>query len=109
MEDLQIVHLPQITALAPLSGLCRLRRLELATLPSWDASGKFTQVDSLAPLVELPVLEEVNLFGVRPPDRRVDDLLRRAALRRARISGYPRTEIARLQHVLERRVDRRGA
>jgi hypothetical protein len=108
LEELRIVHLPQVGDLSPLAALRRLRCLELATLPSWDASGKVTEVCSLAPLTALPVLEEINLFGVRPADRRVDDLLHCQALRRAAISKYPRAEIARLQHALEARAYERG-
>ena len=99
LEELQIIHLPAVSDLAPLAELMKLRRLRLATLPGWDSSGKVTEVASLAPIAALPALEEVELFGVVPPGRRVDDLLASTSLRRVRVSKYPRREIARLAHL----------
>ncbi|MFG2109705.1 hypothetical protein [Micromonospora chersina] len=105
LEELRVVHLPHVADLAPLARLASLRHLTLATLPSWDSSGKVTEVHSLAPLALLPKLETVHLFGVRPPDRQVDDLLAIASLRRARISKYPKKEIERLSSALASRAD----
>jgi hypothetical protein len=104
LEWLMIIHMPRVTDLAALRKLTRLKALSLATLPSWDVSGKVTEVNSLAPLAELPQLETLELFGVRPPDRSVGDLLRSPSLREARISKYPKREIARLQDELARRA-----
>src|SRR6476620_6644263 len=64
LEELQVVHMPHVCSLAPLAALTSLRKLSLSTLPSWDASGKVTVVDSLAPLAQLQNLESVELFGV---------------------------------------------
>ena len=100
LETLEITHLPNVTSLAPLAALTQLRRLTLATLPSWDASSRTTTVESLSPLAKLPALEEVSLFGVRPPDKRVDDLLGIRTLRRARVSKYPKAEADRLNAAL---------
>lgn len=99
LEELEIMHLPAIRDLDPLSALKGLRRLRLATLPSWDSSGKVTEVVSLAPIAELPVLEELELFGVVPPDRTVDDLLTSVSLRRVQLSKYPKRERDRLAHL----------
>lgn len=103
LEELSILHLPQVTDLSPLQGLSQLRRLDLMTLPSWDTSGWVTTVDSLRPLTALPLLAEVNLFGVRPADGRVDDLLNCRALRTAKISKYPEPEMERLRMILATR------
>ena len=103
LEELSIVHLPNVSNLGPLQGLTRLRRLDLMTNPSWDSSGKVTTVDSLRPLTALPVLEEVNLFGVVPADRRIDDLLECLALRRAKVSKYPPAEVERLRAAMASR------
>jgi len=95
LEQLQITHLPNITSLAPLAGLVSLKRLILQTIPGWDSSGKVTEVETLAPLRGLP-LEEVNLFGVRPKSRAVDDLLGMHTLQRARLSKFAAKEIKRI-------------
>ena len=92
LEALQILHMPGVTSLEPLSPLRRLRRLSLSTLPSWDAAGKLTLVDSLAPLAALPVLEELELYGVVPQSRLADDLCRSLSLTRVRLSKYPKRE-----------------
>lgn len=103
LEELSIVHLPNVTDLSPLQELKQLRRLQLMTLPSWDASGQVTTVRSLQPLTTLPLLEEVNLFGVVPADPVVDDLLACVALRRARVSKFPVEEIERLSGAMRLR------
>ena len=89
LEHVSIVHLPAVTSLAPLCGLTSLRRLTLAALPAWNPDRRPVEVDSLEPLAELPALEEVNLFGVRPADQSVKVLWRIPSLRRARLSEYP--------------------
>jgi hypothetical protein len=95
LEQLHLHHLPHVASLDPLADLVCLRRLVLETIPGWDSSGKVTEVASLAPLRHLP-LEEVNLFGVRPESRSVDDLLAIPTLRVARLSKYPAAEIRRI-------------
>ena len=76
-------------------GLTGLRRLILETLPSCDSS-KVTQVDSLEPLRALP-LEELNMSGVRPASRGVDELLTIPTLRRrVRLSKFAAKEIKRI-------------
>jgi hypothetical protein len=103
LERLRVLHLPKITDLTPLASLTQLRYLSLATLPSWDSSGKVTEVRGLEPVAALPVLAEVELFGVVPPSRRVDDLLRAPALREARVSRYANGESERMAAALARR------
>jgi hypothetical protein len=90
--------MPKVSDLEPLRALAGLRRLSLATLPSWDSSGKVTEAASLAPIASLSRLEELELFGVVPPDGRVDELLTIASLRQARLSKYRKSEIERLRH-----------
>src|ERR1700761_5723554 len=53
LRCLQIVHLPRISDLSPLSDCQQLESLSLETLPSWDSSGKVTKVNSLAPIAGL--------------------------------------------------------
>ena len=103
LEVLEVLHLPNVRDMSALAALKALRVLELATLPSWDSSGKVTEVQSLKPLVDLQHLVEVRLFGVRPPSRSVDDLIAIRSLRSARISKYPKKEIERLDRALDER------
>ena len=103
LEELRILHLPHVNDLAPLADLTKLRVLHLETLPSWDSSGKVTTVTSLAPLAELPRLEEVALLGVRPANKSVEDLIRSTSLRRARLHKFPKHEVLRLEAALAER------
>ena len=73
LEYLSLLHLPGVTDLAPLARLTNLRTLRLSTLPSWDSSGKVTQVDSLRPLAMLPKLTRLELFGVRPASKSLSE------------------------------------
>lgn len=97
LERLEVVHLPAVTSLAPLALLQRLRRLSLSTLPSWDASRKKSVVESLAPLAELPHLEELELFGVIPQSKKADDLLRSGSLKVVKVSMFPAAEVERVR------------
>jgi hypothetical protein len=53
-------------------------------------------------LAELPQLSELHLLGVRPADKRIDDLLLCPALTQARLSKYPKQE-QRLNRFLDER------
>ena len=95
LRVLRIVHMPNIRDLGPLAGLARLTSLSLSTLPSWDASGKTTTIQSLEPLTALPSLAHLELFGICPPDKSLASLERCKHLATARFSQYPRAEIDR--------------
>mgnify|MGYP002625973313 CR=1 FL=1 len=95
LEYLEVLHLPKVTALDDLSQLEALSTLRLATLPSWDTSGKVTTVDSLEPLTRLPRLKHLELFGIRPPDKSLSALERCPQLVSVRVSKYPKQEESR--------------
>lgn len=97
LEELQIVHLPKVHDLSPLSGLTNLRSLSLQTLPSWDASGMVTEVESLTPISSLTSLERLELFGVVPKNRSVDSVIDMPSLRHLRVSQFPEAEGERAQ------------
>jgi len=97
LDYLSVLHFPGVTDLAPLRELRALRTLRLSSLPSWDASGKVLEVDSLAPIADLPLLEHLELLGVRPASASLAELEGTAALRSLRVSKYPEAEVARYQ------------
>lgn len=66
LRYLHILHLPKVHDLSPLAELEALQVLRLATLPSWDASNRRTEVLSLEPLAALKNLEALELFSVIP-------------------------------------------
>lgn len=99
LEYLRLMHLPRVHDLAPLASLRQLVTVRLETLPSWDSSGKVTVVDSLRPLALLPNLAHLELFGVRPPTKSLQDLEEAPALASLRVSKYPKAEIARFREV----------
>jgi hypothetical protein len=94
LRYLKIVHLPRVAELSPLAELAGLEVLSLATLPGWDASGKVTVVDSLRPIAALSNLRHLELFGVVPTSRSLEDLCTCQELRTARFSKYPADEVA---------------
>ena len=95
LKYLRLLHLPRVTDLSPLTDLRELKVLRLATLPSWDASGKTTEVESLAPLAGLPALRHLELFGVHPRDRTLSALETCPSLASVRVSKYPAQEVER--------------
>lgn len=99
LEYLSLLHLPGVTDLGPLTQLTHLRTVRLATLPSWDTSGKVTEVDSLRPLALLPRLTHLELFGVRPSSGTLRELEDLQGLASVRVSKYPEAEVARFRDV----------
>ncbi len=93
LRYLRILHLPKVSDLSPLEHLKELETLSLETLPSWDASSKATEVQSLNPITKLPKLRHLQLFGVRPPDRSLMPLAECPNLTTARFHKYTKTEI----------------
>ena len=92
LRYLRIVHFPKVSDLAPLRNLWALETLSLASLPSWDASGKVISIASLEPIARLSGLRHLELFGVRPQDKRLRPLVGLSSLRSARFSKYPAAE-----------------
>jgi hypothetical protein len=92
---LRILHLPKVSDLAPLARLTALTTLRLATLPSWDSSGKRTVVTSLEPLTKLAGLRHIELFSVLPTDKSLEALERLPSLETARLQGFPKAEMSR--------------
>lgn len=99
LQYLSLLHLPGVTDLAPLARLPHLRTVRLSTLPSWDSSGKVTEVASLAPLALLPELAHLELFGVRPASKSLQDLENAVSLTSVRVSKYPKAEVTRYRSV----------
>lgn len=88
-----------VNGTSPLAQLTRLRTVRLATLPSWDSSGKVTEVESLRPLVMLPELTHLELFGVRPESKSLSELEDAPGLTSVRVSRYPEAEVTRFRTV----------
>ena len=95
LRYLRIVHMPKIADLAPLRRATCIEVLSLSTSPNWDSARKCTIVDSLMPLTGLPRLKQLELFGVCPVGKSLQDLQRCPALESARFSQYPSDEVAR--------------
>jgi hypothetical protein len=95
LRYLSILHMPHVSDLAPLGQLKALRSLRLATLPSWDASGRKTKVDSFEPLGQLLELQHLELLGVVTADRSLAVFERLPALKTANFHGFPTDEVAR--------------
>ncbi len=95
LRRLELLHFPKATDLAPLGSLVALEALSLACLPSWDSSGKRHQVKSLSPLCSLPKLTAIELLGVVPVDDSLNALAASQVLKSVRLSGYPSPEAER--------------
>ena len=107
LRYLGVLHLPEVNDLSPLAANASLETLRLATLPSWDSSGRTTTVESLEPLTALPALRHLELLGIVPSDSSLAPLERCSSLRSVRLSKYPPDEVDRFYAA--RRVDREHA
>jgi hypothetical protein len=72
LKCLVLRHFRRIKSLAPLAALSGLRAISMSTIPSWDASRRCLEVDSLEPLSKLASLESLCLIGVKPLDGQLD-------------------------------------
>lgn len=97
LEYLFVLHMPRIDTIAPIAELNRLKVLRLHTLPSWDASGRTAQIESLDGLAELTQLRHLELFGVRPLDGALSALESCPSLESVRVSKYPKAEVERFR------------
>lgn len=88
LRYLSVVHLPKVADLTALAKLKALETVRLHTLPSWDTSAKRTHVASLTPLLQLPKLKSLELFGVVPDDESLLPLAAHPALKSVRLHGY---------------------
>ena len=86
LKCLVLRHFRRIKSLEPLATLPHLRAVSMSTIPSWDASRRCLEVDSLEPLAGLSALESLSLIGVKPLDRRLDPLHRLTQLKYLHIS-----------------------
>jgi hypothetical protein len=91
LEYLWIQNPSKVKSLDFISQLKKLRTLSLSTPPSWDASKKFIEIQSLEPISSLENLNNLELFGVCAPSRSLEALKKCRALARARFNGYPQT------------------
>lgn len=99
LRYLTLLHVPKVVSLDPLKALTSLEVLSISTLPSWDASSRVMEVDSLRPLAELPNLRHLELLGVRPRDGSLRDLDGCASLESVRVSKYATGEVERFRSV----------
>jgi len=93
LRFLRVIHFPHVTDLSPVAGLNNLVTLSLASLPSWDASGKVLTVASLAPIEHLAALEHLELLGVCSPDRKLPSCTAFRHLHSARFSKFPEAQV----------------
>lgn len=71
LKVLKITHFPKLSDISPISHLNSLEQLYLASLTSWDASGKRLTIKSLCPVVSNHI-KSISILGVNLAD---NDLL----------------------------------
>jgi hypothetical protein len=86
VRELRLLHIPKVHSLKPLAALQDLQVLVIATPPSWDASRRCIEVESLAPLGRLTNLVRLDLCGVLPLDRTLAPIQELVGLRYLLIS-----------------------
>ncbi len=86
VRELVLSGSPRFHSLEPLAALRDLQFLTITTPPSWDASRRCLDVDSLEPLSGLNALISLSLCGVRPIHGRLQPLHKLTGLRTLSIS-----------------------
>jgi hypothetical protein len=98
LRCLTMRHFRRIKSLSPVAALSELRALSFSTIPSWDASRRWLQVESLEPLRKAVALESLALMGVWPLDGRLDPL-----------HGLAKLQFLHISHVYEFRLEQYAA
>jgi len=86
IRKLDLYDVPQVRDLSPIGALRELTSLRLSTPPSYDASRKCFEVESLDALAHLGRLEELTMRGVVPLRGRLEPLHALTQLRRIEIT-----------------------
>lgn len=94
LSFLRVLHLPQVRSLDGLAGLAKLECLSLATLPSWDSSGKVLKIDGFQPLAQLSALKHFESFGIVPDTGGLKPFTELPNLESARFSKIAKREVA---------------
>ena len=95
LRYLSVLHFPNAVDLSPIKHFRKLETLSLASLPSWDASGKVIVVESLEPIGSLAKTQAPR--AVRRCTRResaCSELRQLPSLQSARFSNNPKSEIS---------------
>ncbi|HXH50101.1 MAG TPA: hypothetical protein VNM47_12225 [Terriglobia bacterium] len=103
LRCLTMRHFRRINSLSAVAALPELRALSVSTIPSWDASRRCLQVESLEPLGKAVALESLALMGIWPQDARLEVLHGLANLRFLHIShvyGFSLEQYAALRRTL---------
>jgi len=74
LKDLTVYCFSHIRSLAPVGKLAQLEKLYVSTPPSYDASRKCHEVESLAPISDLKQLCSLVMRGTLPDDRTLKPL-----------------------------------
>jgi hypothetical protein len=86
LESLMLYTFPRITSLDVVGTLTNLKTLMLSTPPGYDASRKYYEVESFAPLAHLTSLESLTMRGIVPKSGGLQPIHRLTQLRRVDIT-----------------------
>ncbi len=101
LRRLSVIHFPHVSSFEPLSELRQLEELVLETLPSGDASGKRTLVETFRPLARLSQLRVLKLAGVSVLDNDLSPLGELTALEDLALGNlFPQQQFAQLTRTL---------
>lgn len=109
LRYLDIIHLPKIKDLSGISQLTSLEEIRIATLPSWDSSGKKSLISSLMPFRTLNKLKKLELLSVLPVDGNFIWLAECKSLREFNLQKKPSAGIESLKVLHELRPALKGS
>jgi hypothetical protein len=92
LAGIEVLKIQDSGALRSLDGagaIYGVKQLVVGTPPTWDGTGRRTEVDSFRPLQALSSLERLLLLGVRPKDLDLTPIMQMTHLREVDIGGVP--------------------
>jgi hypothetical protein len=98
LRRLRLLHFPKLTSIKGIESNIDLEEVSLESLPSWDASSKYLQINSIREIGSLKRLRLMRMFGVKTRDGKLSYLKNCKGLEKIEIGrGYIKNEYNELR------------
>ncbi len=76
LKTLRLLHFPKLQDISKITCNINIENLSLESLPSYDASNKYLEIDSLKPVSSLSKMMKFKMYGVKTKDSSLEFLVK---------------------------------